>query len=62
MPDTVVIHQNGKFPPQLKFQPYRIDGSSCLASTQAKKTHFHKINTKTGHRLKQHLVDEQTWA
>jgi non-homologous end joining protein Ku len=23
------------------------------ASTQAEKTHFHQINTKTGHRLKQ---------
>jgi DNA end-binding protein Ku len=30
------------------------------ASTQAEKTHFHHINTKTGHRLKQQLVDEQT--
>jgi DNA end-binding protein Ku len=30
------------------------------ASTQAEKTHFHQINIKTGHRLKQQLVDEQT--
>jgi DNA end-binding protein Ku len=30
------------------------------ASTQAEKTHFHQINTETGHRLKQQLVDEQT--
>src|ERR1700760_5011450 len=30
------------------------------ASTQAKKTHFHQINTKTGHRLKQQVVDERT--
>ena len=30
------------------------------ASTQAERTHFHQINTKTGHRLKQQLVDEQT--
>src|SRR6202035_3437289 len=30
------------------------------ASTQAEKTHFHQINSKTGHRLKQQLVDEQT--
>ena len=30
------------------------------ASTQAEKTHFHQINTKTGHRLKQQMVDEQT--
>ena len=29
------------------------------ASTQAEKTHFHQINTKTGHRLKQQMVDEQ---
>ena len=30
------------------------------ASTQAEKTHFHQINTKTGHRLKPQMVDEQT--
>jgi Ku protein len=30
------------------------------ASTQAEKTLFHQINTKTGHRLKQQMVDEQT--
>jgi Ku protein len=30
------------------------------ASTQAEKTHFHQINTKTGHRLKQQMVDELT--
>jgi Ku protein len=30
------------------------------ASTQGEKTHFHQINTKTGHRLKQQMVDEQT--
>ena len=30
------------------------------ASTQAEKTHFHQINTKTGHRLKQQMVDEGT--
>jgi DNA end-binding protein Ku len=30
------------------------------ASTQAEKTHFHQINTKAGHRLKQQMVDEQT--
>jgi len=30
------------------------------ASTQAEKIQFHQINTKTGHRLKQQLVDEQT--
>ena len=30
------------------------------ASTQAERTHFHQINSKTGHRLKQQLVDEQT--
>jgi DNA end-binding protein Ku len=30
------------------------------ASTQADKTHFHQINTRTGHRLKQQMVDEQT--
>jgi len=30
------------------------------ASTQAEKTHFHQINTKTGHWLKQQMVDEQT--
>ena len=30
------------------------------ASTQAERTHFHQINTKTGHRLRQQMVDEQT--
>ena len=30
------------------------------ASTQAEKTHFHQINTQTGHRLRQQMVDEQT--
>jgi Ku protein len=30
------------------------------ASTEAEKTHFHQINIKTGHRLKQQMVDEQT--
>jgi len=30
------------------------------ASTQAEKTHFHQINTRTGHRLKQQMVDKQT--
>jgi DNA end-binding protein Ku len=30
------------------------------ASTQAEKTHFHQINTRSGHRLKQQMVDEQT--
>lgn len=30
------------------------------ASTQAEKTHFHQINTKTGHRLRQQMVDERT--
>ena len=30
------------------------------ASTQADRTHFHQINTKSGHRLRQQMVDEQT--
>jgi DNA end-binding protein Ku len=30
------------------------------AATQAEKTHFHQINTRTGHRLRQQMVDEQT--
>ena len=30
------------------------------ASSQSEKTHFHQINTRTGHRLKQQMVDEQT--
>ena len=30
------------------------------ASSQSEKTHFHQINTSTGHRLKQQMVDEQT--
>jgi Ku protein len=30
------------------------------AITQSEKTHFHQINTQTGHRLRQQMVDEQT--
>jgi Ku protein len=30
------------------------------AATQAENTHFHQINTRTGHRLRQQMVDEQT--
>jgi DNA end-binding protein Ku len=30
------------------------------ATSQAEKTHFHQINTQTGHRLRQQLVDEET--
>jgi Ku protein len=30
------------------------------ASTYAEKTHFHQINRKTGHRLRQQMVDEVT--
>jgi DNA end-binding protein Ku len=30
------------------------------ASTQAEKTHFHQINTRTGNRLRQQMVDEGT--
>jgi DNA end-binding protein Ku len=30
------------------------------ATTQAEKTHFHQINKKTGHRLRQEMVDEGT--
>ena len=30
------------------------------ASTQAEKTHFHQINKKTGNRLRQQMVDEDT--
>lgn len=30
------------------------------ATTQAEKTHFHQINTKTGNRLRQEMVDEAT--
>jgi Ku protein len=30
------------------------------ASTQADKTHFHQINTRTGNRLRQQMVDEET--
>jgi DNA end-binding protein Ku len=27
------------------------------ATSQAEKTHFHQINTQTGHRLRQQMVD-----
>jgi DNA end-binding protein Ku len=30
------------------------------ATSQTEKTHFHQINTQTGHRLHQQLVDEET--
>jgi DNA end-binding protein Ku len=30
------------------------------ATSQAEKTHFHQINTRNGHRLRQQMVDEQT--
>ena len=30
------------------------------ASSQADKTHFHQINKKTGNRLRQQMVDEDT--
>src|SRR5215831_14305655 len=30
------------------------------ATSQATKTHFHQINTRTGHRLRQQMVDEET--
>ena len=30
------------------------------ATSQAEKTHFHQINTSTGHRLRQQMVDEET--
>ncbi|MGZ3409728.1 MAG: non-homologous end joining protein Ku [Xanthobacteraceae bacterium] len=30
------------------------------ATSQSEKTHFHQINTKTGHRLRQEMVDERT--
>src|SRR5262245_5532169 len=29
-------------------------------SSESQKTHFHQINTKTGHRLRQQMVDEVT--
>src|ERR1700744_4008607 len=32
----------------------------CPSARQAENTHFHQINTKTGHRLKQQMVDERT--
>jgi DNA end-binding protein Ku len=30
------------------------------ASSQAEKTHFHRINRKTGNRLRQQMIDEET--
>ena len=30
------------------------------ATSQSEKTHFHQINTKTGHRLRQQMVDEES--
>jgi hypothetical protein len=36
------------------------DAARLLGRSQAEKTHFHLINTRTGHRLRQQMVDEQT--
>ena len=30
------------------------------ATTQAERTHFHQINKRTGNRLRQQMVDEET--
>jgi DNA end-binding protein Ku len=30
------------------------------ATSQGEKTHFHQINTQTGHRLRQQMIDEET--
>src|SRR5712672_1937220 len=30
------------------------------ASSQAEKTHFHQISRRTGHRLRQQMIDEET--
>ncbi|HLH88877.1 MAG TPA: Ku protein [Xanthobacteraceae bacterium] len=30
------------------------------ATSEAEKTHFHQINTRTGHRLRQQMLDEET--
>ena len=30
------------------------------ATSQSEKTHFHQINTRTGHRLRQQMVNEET--
>src|SRR3954453_20011973 len=30
------------------------------ATSQSEKTHFHQINTRTGNRLRQQMVDEET--
>ena len=30
------------------------------ATSQSEKTHFHQINTQTGHRLRQQMIDEDT--
>lgn len=43
----------------------RLSLVTCLielfpASSQAEKTHFHQINKKTGNRLRQQMVDEET--
>jgi DNA end-binding protein Ku len=30
------------------------------ASSQAERTHFHQINRRTGHRLRQQMIDQRT--
>src|ERR1700743_537297 len=58
MEDRMAPRAYGKVPWKRPLLPCPI--SPYPASPQAEKTHFHQINTKTGHRLKQQMVDERT--
>src|SRR5262249_57858311 len=44
----------------LKLSPVTCPIALSPASSQAEKTHFHQINRRTGHRLRQQMVDEIT--
>lgn len=57
-------HYNGQGPSLLERLP-KLSLVTCPvalypASSQADKTHFHQINRKTGNRLRQQMVDEET--
>ena len=40
--------------------PRDLPGRTVSGHVQSEKTHFHQINTKTGNRLRQQMVDEET--
>ena len=59
-------NQQGDFMPRAYWKGFlRLSLVTCPielfpATSQSEKTHFHQINTQTGHRLRQQMVDEET--